>query len=164
MAVARKKDRSAESQIEKAVAAVAKFIKALKAPAAVIGGIAVSAQGVPRTTADVDVAVAADPRTARAVLKTARAAGLEPRVPDAIKFAEENLVLLLEHVSTGVPVDVSFALQQFEQEALRCADDRRYGKRTTDEARIERVLAEFDAVLDRDMVGDYRRIAVRLRR
>lgn len=43
-------------------------------------------------------------------------------------FAAENLVLLLRHASTGIPVDISLALQTFEAEAAAQAEPRTLGK------------------------------------
>lgn len=89
---------------------------------AVIGGVAVIARGVPRFTADVDVAVIPPAGGAREVLDELAAFGFRPRIPDAERFAEENLVVLARHEATGVDVDVSLAHLEFEHEAIRLAE------------------------------------------
>lgn len=122
--------------------AVAKFLDASLFPAAVIGGIAVIAHGYARSTVDVDVAIAAGESEgwANRVLTAAEQAGLTIRIPDAVAFAEANLVLLLEHRATGTPVDVSLALQDFEQRALREAKPRPIGPVKLRTAPLESLL------------------------
>src|SRR5688572_9018837 len=83
----------------------------------IIGGVAVIAAGVPRQTIDVDATIlgrATDPESVVAVLARY---GIEPRIRNAIQFARERQVLLLQHES-GVTMEVSFAWLPFEEEAL----------------------------------------------
>lgn len=80
------------------------------------------AHGHVRTTQDIDIAWVPPLRNAADVfLKQAANFGLRPRIGDAGKFATENLVLLMEHQPTGIPVDISFALQDFEKIAALAA-------------------------------------------
>lgn len=86
-----------------------------------IGGIAVIARGVPRLTRDIDIAIAgADLSLAQLVNELSRA-GIEPRINDALAFAEESQVLLARHLESGVDLDVSRAWLPFELEALAAA-------------------------------------------
>lgn len=101
-----------------------KYLDRLECPNSIIGGVAVIAHGFARATADIDAAVVATPDDVDKLLRSATRAGLEPRVDDAAAFARENLVLLLRHGATGVPVDVSLALQDFEREAALHAEVR----------------------------------------
>jgi len=87
----------------------------------VIGGIAVIARGVPRVTRDVDVAFSGAEVTLSGLLTDLDAAGIVPRIDDAIEFAAESQVLLSRHAKTGVDIDVSFAWLPFEMEAIAAA-------------------------------------------
>ena len=80
---------------ERALVDVTRVLERLDRPSAVIGGIAVIAWGFPRFTADIDVAIAAEPHEAGEVLKRFESGGFEPRTEGALEFAEQNLVLLL---------------------------------------------------------------------
>lgn len=103
----------------KALRAVADFVEKSEYPATIIGGVAVIAHGFARATADIDVALLADAAALPNTLKIAASSGLRPRVKDALRFAQENLVLLLEDTVSAVPVDVSLAMQPFEANAMR---------------------------------------------
>ena len=112
---------AARGAFSRALGAVMQFLDALERPSAIIGGVAVIAHGFARTTADIDACVAIGFEDLPLALKTAQRSDLRPRVPDAVQFARENLVLLLEHRPTGTPVDVSIAQQPFEIESARRA-------------------------------------------
>jgi len=104
-----------------ALQAVVDTLDEVARPSAIIGGVAVIAHGFARFTADIDASIALEGVDLRWLLRVARAKGLRPRIPEAEAFARRNLVLLLEHASTGVPVDLSLAQQPFELEALHRA-------------------------------------------
>ena len=87
----------------------------------VIGGVAVIARGVARTTRDVDATVALDGDLETLVKLLARH-DLVPRIEGAIQFAEANQVLLLRHEPSAVDVDLSIAWLPFELEALAAAE------------------------------------------
>lgn len=109
---------TADRAVNAALAALAAAFEELGSPAMLIGGIAVIARGVPRTTLDIDAAVWAvhlDLDRAVAVFGHHR---IVPRIPDARRFAEEQQVLLLRHEPSGTPLDVSLAWLAFEHEAL----------------------------------------------
>lgn len=86
--------------------------------AMIIGGIAVIARGVPRQTIDIDATVDATGTDIDALLATLGQHGIEPRIPDAAAFARERQVLLLRHLPSGTPLDVTLASLPFELEAL----------------------------------------------
>ena len=86
-----------------------------------IGGIAVIAQGVRRTTTDIDATFRAEGVNLEALLRRFVRHGIRPRVPDAVTFARRSQVLLLEHAASGVELDVSLAWLSFEHEALAAA-------------------------------------------
>ena len=87
-----------------------------------IGGIAVIARGVPRLTRDIDIAIAGADLSVGDLANELSRAGIEPRIKDALAFAEENQVLLARHRESGVDVDVSRAWLPFEIEALAAAN------------------------------------------
>ncbi len=115
----RSKDRKAPTgkALKAALKAVMGFLDASGRPSAVIGGMAVIAHGHPRFTADIDATVGAAPSDLSELMALARRFSLLPRAADAESFARQNLVLLLQHVPSKIPVDLSLAMQPFEIEA-----------------------------------------------
>ena len=84
-----------------------------------IGGVAASLLGKPRFTADIDaVALIEDEKLAN-LLKVAKRLGFKARIKDAVEFAQQNRVLLLKHIKTGINVDLSLSLLPFEREAIK---------------------------------------------
>ena len=88
----------------------------------VIGGIAVIAQGVPRHTDDIDATVWAEPVDVDSLIGVLASNGIEPRIDDAREFAMQNQVLLLRHIPTGTPMEISLSWLPFEREALERAE------------------------------------------
>jgi hypothetical protein len=116
------KSRSALSRgIARALGDLAKVIEQHEGRAAVIGGIAVIARGVPRLTRDIDVAIAGEDATVTELADELSRVGIVPRIADALTFAEASQVMLLRHRPTGVDIDVSRAWLPFELEALAAA-------------------------------------------
>jgi predicted nucleotidyltransferase len=115
------------SGITRALDDVARVIACHQGRAAVIGGIAVIARGVPRLTRDIDVAIAGQDITVAELAGELASAGIDPRSPDALAFAEESQVLLARHNATGVDIDVSRAWLPFELEALAAASQESLG-------------------------------------
>jgi predicted nucleotidyltransferase len=113
--------------IVRALADVAKVVRRHEGHAAVIGGIAVIARGVPRLTRDIDIAVASAELTSAELAGELARAGIVPRIQDAVAFADENHVLLMKHTETGVEIDVSRASLPFELEALAAARNESLG-------------------------------------
>lgn len=104
-----------------ALRALAAALDALPVPGMIIGGIAVIAHGVPRTTRDIDATIAQDPASLGLTLDLMARHGIEPRISDAAAFARESAVLLLKHTATGVEIDLVLAALPFELEALATA-------------------------------------------
>jgi hypothetical protein len=103
---------------------------------AVIGGVAIIARGVPRFTVDIDVAVVPPPGGVRELIERLASFGIEPRIDDAERFAEENLVVLARHRRTEVDIDVSLALLPFEAAAIEQAEEVRFGRATIPVPRV----------------------------
>src|SRR5687768_7958967 len=120
-----------KAPLRAAVAAVARSLSEMPAPGMLIGGIAVIARGVPRTTRDVDATVSAPTGHLEDLLHIFEKHDLGQRIDDALAFAHANQVLLLRHAPSGVDVDVSLAWLPFELEAINAAD-----KLTVGEVRV----------------------------
>lgn len=105
-----------------AVRALRDALDELGMPWVVIGGIAVIARGVPRSTLDVDVTLWALDRSPESLLDAFQRHAIVPRISDAAAFARERQVLLVRHEPSGVPIDVSLALLPFEEEAIRAGE------------------------------------------
>lgn len=103
-----------------ALAAVVRALKPLGVPYAVIGGVAVIVRGVPRHTDDLDLTIWAPDLRIEDLLQRFAAAGITPRVADALDFAIAHQILLLKHAS-GTELDVSLAWLPFELEAMQRA-------------------------------------------
>lgn len=84
-----------------------------------IGGVAASLLGKPRFTSDVDVVALIEDKELPNLLKVAKRLGFKARVKDAVEFAQQNRVLLLKHIKTGINVDLSLSLLPFEKEAIK---------------------------------------------
>jgi hypothetical protein len=94
----------------------------------IIGGIAVIAHGVARTTADVDATVwLQNEADLAALLDDFSNAGIEPRIADVLAFARKSRVVLLRHAKSRVPFDLSLAALPFELDALNGAVQRSFG-------------------------------------
>jgi hypothetical protein len=116
----------AEQRFLSALRALGNSLQEFGAPWLVIGGVAVIAAGVPRLTADIDATIWAPGTDPEALLDLLRIHRIVPRISDAITFAKERQVLLVQHEPSGVPVDLSLAWLPFEEEAVRCGVERDY--------------------------------------
>jgi predicted nucleotidyltransferase len=85
---------------------------------AVVGGVAASMHGRPRTTKDVDLVALFDLDDCAGLLEAAARYGIEPRHADAVEFARVTRVLLLRHAPSGVELDVSVGALPFERELV----------------------------------------------
>ena len=84
----------------------------------VIGGVAASLLGRPRLTFDIDALILLSTDDVPGLIEAAAREGLVPRISDAESFAREHRVLLLRHVESGIPVDISLGMLPFEKEAV----------------------------------------------
>lgn len=117
-----------ERLLEDALDVLARALAESKAPWMIIGGIAVIARGVRRFTTDIDAAVRGDAVSPEQLLVLLEKYEIVPRIPNALSFAQENLVLLLRHAVTGVDLDVSFAWSTFEHDALEACTQADFGR------------------------------------
>jgi hypothetical protein len=91
-------------------------------PHMLIGGTAVILRGVARLTDDVDATVWAERVDLDQLLAVLARHEIVGRVPDAAAFARERQVLLLRHLPTETPMELSLAWLPFEREALQRAE------------------------------------------
>ncbi|MEI8283178.1 MAG: nucleotidyl transferase AbiEii/AbiGii toxin family protein [Armatimonadota bacterium] len=88
---------------------------------AIIGGVAVSIQSVPRFTEDVDAVIWFGEDNWDVLLEKLTASGFTSRSGDPIDFARKNRIFLLtDH--DGVHVDLSIGALPFEETVVRNAD------------------------------------------
>jgi len=104
-----------------ALQAVAGLLADLTLPSMIIGGVAVIAHGVPRSTVDIDATILARDIPPEKILAAADRRDLRSRIDDAAQFARAHQVLLLRHEPSGIPVDVILAWLPFEQAALEAS-------------------------------------------
>ncbi len=107
------------SPLSPALEALARGLTGL--PYMVIGGMAVVARGVARTTRDIDATIPGSQELGPVLTRLATA-GIVSRVPDVEAFARQTQVLLLRHSASGVEIDLALAWMQFELDAIRAAE------------------------------------------
>jgi hypothetical protein len=88
----------------------------------IIGGVAVIARGVPRTTRDIDATVEGPGLDLGELVAGLARHGIVPRIDDAVAFASRHQVLLMRHAQDGVDIDLSLAWLPFESEAIAAAE------------------------------------------
>jgi hypothetical protein len=111
----------ADDALLQALAALRASAVSIQQPLMVIGGIAVAARGVPRQTIDIDATIGADSLDLTTFMVALGRHGIVARIPNAVDFALQRQVLLLQHEPTGTPLDISLAWLPFEHAALRRA-------------------------------------------
>lgn len=120
-------NKSADTALVEAMAALERALSGLGRPHMLIGGLAVIARGVPRDTDDIDATVWADGLDLDELFAALAAQEIVPRIADARQFAAANQVLLLVHAPTGTPIEVSLGWLPFEADAMRSAERIRLG-------------------------------------
>lgn len=85
----------------------------------VIGGIAASLLGRPRYTEDLDAMfLLSSTDEIRSFLDASANEGFEPRIKDVLDFAKKNRVVLLRHIESDTPIDISLGILPFEEEMV----------------------------------------------
>jgi len=84
----------------------------------IIGGIAASLLGKPRLTADLDAVILLSIDELPGLIDTCSKEGLTPRISEAETFARKHRVLLLQHDSSKINVDISLGILPFEMEMV----------------------------------------------
>ncbi len=109
------------------LAAIQRLIEQFDNRGVIIGGVAASLLGRPRLTADADALLLLSVNDIPRLLELAGAVGLQPRLANAVEFARRNRVLLLQHVATGIGVDISLGLLPFEVETVERSVEHQVG-------------------------------------
>lgn len=117
-----------QSNLLAALAALRRALQPLRVPYMIIGGVAVQARGVARTTRDVDATIRADQLTLPVLVTALKRTGIVPRVADFEALATENFILLLVHRPSATPIDLSLAWVDFEQAACARATLEKFGR------------------------------------
>jgi predicted nucleotidyltransferase len=89
---------------------------------ALIGGMAASLRGQPRTTADVDLVVAADASPALDLIGQLDQSRFRPLFDNVAEIVERSYILPLRHRTTGVKVDMALGLSGFERSLIERAE------------------------------------------
>jgi predicted nucleotidyltransferase len=84
----------------------------------IIGGTAVSLLGRARFTEDVDAMFLLSIQDVPRLMQAAKEEGFESRRIDAIDFAKRSRMILLRHIPSDTPVDISLGIMPFEQEMV----------------------------------------------
>jgi hypothetical protein len=120
----------------------------------VIGGLAASILGNPRTTKDIDILASLDESQWERFLREAERLDFVPRREDCIAFAQCNRVLQVRHSASGVDVDVVLSGMPFEEHVISRAQTVSVGSATVPVAtREDLIVMKAVASRPRD-VGD----------
>jgi len=106
------------SIIVSALQALAAWLDDDHVPNAIIGAVGVSLVAQSRITKDIDGVVWVDGNRWEAFVASAISHGFIPRMNDPLAFARRARILLLEHQTTGVEIDLSFGALPFEREMI----------------------------------------------
>jgi predicted nucleotidyltransferase len=89
---------------------------------ALVGGLAASLRGQTRTTADVDMIIAADAKRALTLAESLAASPFKPLFGDFAQVVEKSFILPLRHRTTNVKLDLALGMSGFEQQAIARAE------------------------------------------
>lgn len=109
------------------LAAIQRLIEQFDNRGVIIGGVAASLLGRPRLTADADALLLLSVNDIPRLLELAGTVGLQPRLANVVEFARRNRVVLLQHVATGIGVDISLGLLPFEVETVERSVEHQVG-------------------------------------
>ena len=111
-------DVSPLNPLEAAIRSLVDWLTSQNVEGLVIGGVAASLLGRPRTTRDVDAMIWLSDADLEGFFQAGRDHGLEPRIKDSLTFARQSRVLLMHHADSGIDVDVALGALPFEREAI----------------------------------------------
>jgi predicted nucleotidyltransferase len=112
---------SADLAFRDALSALSRALESIPAPSMIIGGVAVIAAGVPRSTIDIDATILGRDTALVDLVSAFERQNIRFRIDDGLAFARERNVLLLIHEPSSVTIEVSMAWLPFEEEALNRA-------------------------------------------
>ena len=126
---------------------IADFLKTQKIDYALIGGLAATVRGEPRSTLDVGLVVGCDVQRCLALVDDLDGSLFQPLFDDVAAVVETTFILPLRHRKTSVKVDMALGLTGFEQNAIHNASLVEFG-----ECSVPVVSAE-DLVLMKMLAG-----------
>ena len=107
-----------DEPLQKTLVDAVNLLEKERLPYALVGGLAVSLRGQPRTTADVDLIVLADVARSLTFLQSLEKTPFEPLFADVAEVVQTAFILPLRHRLTGVKVDLALGLSGFESQAV----------------------------------------------
>jgi hypothetical protein len=93
----------------------------------IIGGVAARLLGQPRLTVGLDVVILLSTDDLPELIKASRDNGMITRISDAETFARKNRVLLHQHQSSGINIDISLGILPFEFEMVERGQEFKLG-------------------------------------
>jgi predicted nucleotidyltransferase len=107
---------------------------------ALIGGLAITHRGRPRSTDDVDLVIAADIPWALRFIKVLAGTDFRPLLKGVEEVVEKSFILPLLHLPTNIKLDLVLGLSGFEQEAIERAERVEFGGKMVFVATAEDLL------------------------
>lgn len=126
------------SDLERGVGEVASILESLSLPYMLIGGLAVSVWGEPRSTLDSDWVVWTEPEELAATVENI-SRRLKVLVPNALDFVAATRVLPAA-TSGGVRADIVFGMLPWEHEAIKRSEPKDIGGRRIRVAAVEDLI------------------------
>ncbi len=111
-------DSSPLNPLKEALRSLVEWLDSENVQGLVIGGVAVSLLGRPRTTRDVDAVIWLADSRLDGFFQAARNHGFETRIKDPLTFARASRVLLMHHTASAIDVDVALGALPFEKAAI----------------------------------------------
>ncbi len=156
--------RDGGNRFARALTALRRALARLKITGAIIGGVAINANGIARFTEDIDATISGAGVNLPALLDALKRSKIVPRIHEALPFARANQVLLLHHSPSGIAIDLSLAWLDFELEAIAEARDLTFGSVALRAARPEDlVIYKLIAARPQDL-ADAERLLLRFHR
>lgn len=118
-----------ELQVFNALETTTEFLVGQEINYALIGGLAVSVRGEPRATLDVDAVLDCDVDRALALLGALRSSPLKPYFDGVEEVVRTGLLLPLEHIETGIRIDLSIGMSGFDKQVVANASRTSLGGR-----------------------------------
>jgi hypothetical protein len=122
MGKAKKPDKQSElnklTPLLEPLAALQRLLTHFDNQGVIIGGIAASLLGQPRFTADLDAVILLGTNDLPKLIDVSAQEGMVSRIANAESFARDNRVLLLQHVASGIKIDISLGMLPFEVEMI----------------------------------------------
>jgi len=107
--------------LSQTLADIASFLASQRVDYALIGGLAVTIRGEPRSTLDVDIVVACSIDRCLELIDELEGSAFQPLFAGVREVVERAFILPLTHRKTRVKVDLALGLTGFEQNVIRNA-------------------------------------------